>query len=105
MGYPMTFQRIISRNGLADGDYEHPPSRWLLASPTTIETDSKYTRIIELWGEQNRSLNGRLQFFAGDLRRLEHDALDERAINAYIVSKTGVDADTVALVLRAFMEW
>jgi hypothetical protein len=108
MGYPMTYQRVISRNGLADGDYGTLPTRWagpLSGGPTTYRDDPEWQRTFEMWAAERKQLAGRIQSIAGDLRRLEGDALDEQAITVYIVNKTGVDMDTVALVLRAFMEW
>lgn len=84
MGYPMTFQRVVNRNGLKDGSYEYPPSMW--------------------FGDAE-GLRKRAMLLAGDLRRLENDALDEQAICGHIADRTGIDRDTVAAVLKEFISW
>lgn len=116
MGYPMTWQRFISRNGLKDGGYEHLPQKLEagLSLPEKIE-DWPHTDAISI-DDLKRSLAPSLldtarryqrafRNLAGDLRRLESDTVDEKATCRYIADRTGVDADTVAIVLKEFMQW
>ncbi len=84
MGYPMTWQRFIRRNRLTEGDY--------VVSPDAFWTGSQ-------------EVPQRVRNMMGDLRRLEKDALDERAICVHIAKETGTDAETVAAVLKEFMSW
>jgi hypothetical protein len=85
MGYPMTFRRVVNRNGLNDGDYGKPPQTW-----------SAYG---------GSDLSQKATLLAGDLRRLERDAVDENAICAHIAGKTGIDREIVAAVLKEFISW
>lgn len=112
MGYPMTYQRVIGRNRIADGNYDAPPSEWsagragghvrgLTADQLEVIIASHnrwFNEAVENW-------NRRLQNLAGDLRRLEKDAIDENATAKYIASRINVHVDVVAAVLREFMNW
>jgi hypothetical protein len=116
MGYPMTWQRFVNRNGLVDGDYQKPPKSWPQPRGAThIGLDEEFcgfqdaealarayrnSRQREL--DDHTGLVHRFGGLAGDLRRLETDALDERAICGLIAEKTGLDADSVAAVLKEF---
>jgi hypothetical protein len=93
MGYPMTYSRLIHRNGLVDGTYG--------STGTTVNIAA-----LPEWAQQPVALMaGRFGAICGDLRRLEKDALDEHAICDHIADKTGIDRDTVAGVLREFFAW
>jgi hypothetical protein len=111
MGYPMTLRRVLDRNGLRDGDYGQTPQNLKHGAPTTVRSvndEWKITRYFEnerLWHEDAERWNGRMANLAGDLRRLEHDTLDENAICKHIAGRTGVDADSVAAVLKAYLEF
>jgi hypothetical protein len=116
MGYPMTYSRILDRNGLKDGDYDTPPERWFLNAPATawsiMENRSSKEEILahgkhleEIYKEHCKRVQGRITMLTGDLRRLEKDTLDEGTTVQTIAAQTGVDTDTVAAVLRAFIAW
>jgi hypothetical protein len=93
MGYPMTWKRFINRNSLQEGGYAN-------AQLTGANLDS-----MTGWpGDAMRQASQRFRMIMGDLRRLEQDVVDEKAICNQIVSRTGIDKDTVAAVLKAFME-
>lgn len=90
MGYPMTFRRFVDRNRLlASGGHKAPgysvPSA--AAGPMTTEEGQLRAAI------------------AGDLIRLIEDSLDEQAICRYIASRTGIEQETVAVVLQEFFAW
>jgi hypothetical protein len=76
MGYPMTYRRVVNRNGLT-GDYEHEP-------PVPLNTVRK-------------------SLVAGDLRRLEKDCRDRWHLDAY-AAVTGVPVESVKAVLDAFFD-
>ena len=108
MGYPMTWKRLLHRNGLTDGDYTTAPQMWGKRVNTRdkgmLETDDALLAVVapslrervEQYDRQSRN-------FAGDLRRLELDARDEGAVCAEVARRTGIEADTVAAVLAEFM--
>lgn len=109
----MTYQRVIKRNRLSDGDYQQPPAAWhssgtAIVDPQTLEKDA-LIHVIDFWkkaiNDQAASFNGRLGQLAGDLRRLERDAVDEGSVNAYIAERTGLDREVVAAVLKEFISW
>lgn len=106
MSYPMTWQRVVKRNGLEDGDYG--------VTPTAIHYDVAVNKnpaddgepmVAQVRREALVRLTGRFQNLAGDLRRLERDSQDERATCKYIAARIGVDEDTVAAVLKEFLAW
>lgn len=109
MGYPMTFDRFVKRNGLADGDYGTPPHRWRFR----LNVDSPGLATMEelrnaQWPEVGKEVKegeARIATLAGDLRRLEQDATDESALCLHIASRTGLTADVVAAVLKEFIAW
>lgn len=111
MGYPMTYQRVVSRNQLADGSYEGPPRWWDMTAPNTvlIESDEDKAKffdgIVLRWREQAKQANNRARMLAGDLRRLEVDTADEGATCQHIATRTGVDPEVVAAVLKEFIGW
>lgn len=102
MGYPMSWRRVISRNGLHEGDYASPPVGWQV-HVNVREQDDAVDRVAAVRRERCLAYQRQASSLAGDLRRLEHDALDESAVCQSIVSKTGVAADDVAAVLQAFL--
>jgi hypothetical protein len=115
MSYPMTYQRVIHRNGLHEGGYTDDPARryskvgpeYAFPERSKFAAEVDYEAILRgeignLRGEIDR-LHGQRMSLLGDLRRLEADALDERAICQHIASRTGIDVETVAAVLQGFM--
>jgi hypothetical protein len=83
MAYPMTYRRVLDRNHLQDGDYGQPPAGW---RHLTAE------------------LNQGFAMLAGDLRRLEHDAVDGQALCHEIAERSGQTPEVVASVLREFFD-
>lgn len=74
MGYPMTYGRVVNRNGLT-GDYGHD---------VNAERDANLRRII-----------------AGDLRRLEKDQRDPQHLARY-AKYAGVTPGQARKILDAF---
>lgn len=101
MGYPMTFQRVLHRSGLNTGNYGQCPPRapfWGVnekpeALATWLPELSRRVADARSW-----AMN-----LAGDLRRLEEDAVDEAAICTQIATRTGLPRDVVAAVLKEFI--
>lgn len=104
MSYPMTYQRVIHRNGLADGDYEKPPGVWQ-CRVNTREIDDINASVSKVRRKRLLEYENSVSILAGDLRRLEQDTRDERATCAYIAHRTGVDKEEVAAVLKEFLDW
>lgn len=112
-GYPMTLKRVINRNQLQDGDYQTLPKQWwfLLQKPGPVDHLSAAQQIQTLASfydhfiNQLNNLEGKIKLLAGDLRRLERDAVDEDGICKYIAQKTQIDENTVAAVLKEFMDF
>lgn len=86
MGYPMTYTRLVGRNGLMR-DYTD-------AAPYRDETGgvAQRDRVVDL-----RCTIG------GDMRRLEQDSRDPRHLDAY-ARATGLAPEQVNAVLDAFFE-
>lgn len=82
MGYPMTYQRVLNRNRLKDGDYQESP-------PIHI----------------NGMTKGQIENLLGDLRRLEQDTQDENALVKHIQFRTNIDPEVIAAVLKEFINW
>jgi hypothetical protein len=118
----MSWQRLINRNGLKDGDYGQAPERWASLTNTSAReplppeafdavpegereavvlnstqslSNHRAERVIR-YENQAKSL-------AGDLRRLEKDIVDEGALCKEIARKVNMDADIVAAVLKEFV--
>lgn len=104
MGYPMTWQRLVSRNGLQEGDYDELPFQWAVRVNTNREDDG-ITAVGKIRRERLREYERQVSMLVGDVRRLERDAKDEGAVCAYIAHRTGVAADNVAAVLKEFIDW
>lgn len=108
MGYPMSFRRILDRNNLHDGDYGNPPLRWNqgIAGPVTVLVDDAegLMKVLLVEQEKLRNLMSKLSLLAGDIRRFKHDAVDEDYICKYIADELHLDEETVAMVIRKFME-
>lgn len=102
MGYPMTYQRVLNRSRIADGDYSTPPSGWRV-----INTDASASalQMADYWRKGLEGAEAQFKSLCGDLRRLERDAIDEGAICKVISDRTGIDAETVAAVLKEFMAY
>lgn len=102
MGYPMTWRRVIARNGLQEGDYQTAPMSW--HSRVNIrEQDDEMPALGKHRRERIEAYERQAKVLCGDLRRLESDALDEAAVCNAIHRLTGVAVDDVAAVLQAFM--
>lgn len=109
MGYPMTFRRLLNRNGLTEGNYGHsggPSLPWQiqvnLTHPGLLEPDKLAVVQWPYAVDRLKRYESQAALLLGDLRRLESDTVDEGWICKTIASKTGVDPDTVAAVLK---EW
>jgi hypothetical protein len=112
----MTFRRLLHRNGLDKGDYIDGGDYRNLLRPVLQPfppkgrfpdcTDARYVEMlhehIDLLGKALFGWDQWRQLILGDLRRLEADALDERALCQEVARSTGVDADVVAAVLQEF---
>lgn len=97
MGYPMTFGRLLGRNGLKTGGYGTRMS--------TVNLDGDSGLFARYWREALIHSDSKWGLLLGDLRRLEADAVDERAICKHVSQSTGIDEDTVAIVIKEFMSW
>lgn len=107
MGYPMTLDRVIHRNGLATGDYDHP-AEWALNvnldSLGLVKSQEEFDQImVDDYRRRIREYEQKARMLLGDLRRLEHDAVDEDGTCRIVASRSGVDPETVAVVIREFM--
>ena len=103
----MTFQRVLRRNGLEQGDYDQTPERHRMG---VVTVNIGETPPEDFLRRQHFPMAQRLADYerafralTGDLRRLEHDARDEGGICRVISSRTGIDADVVAAVLMEFI--
>lgn len=101
MGYPMTYRRVISRNSLPEGDYESIPHS-LQTCVNVNPKDDGYADIGQVRRERLLQYEGQFRSLCGDLRRLERDAVDEKAVCEGIAMRTGIDVDTIAAVLLEF---
>jgi hypothetical protein len=105
MGYPMTFRRVVNRNGLGEGDYSgNLPYQWSTRGVVPEAGDPSVYQLPFLV-ERIRGYERGLHMLLGDLRRLEADTVDENTTCKHIASRTGIDVDTVAAVLKEFMSW
>jgi hypothetical protein len=83
MGYPMTYARLVGRNGLNGEGYNH--------------TDPK-TGVHAVGSEEVvRSM------VRGDMRRLEHDQRDEQHLKLY-AEHAGITTEQAKLVLDLFFK-
>ena len=116
MGYPMTWRRVIGRNGLIEGGYTDPGRHKVnlnLDNPGLMNKDLPQEERVKKFQEHLgpdfakllKSNEQSWQALLGDLRRLEADVIDERGICQHIASRTGIDPDTVAAVLQEFMNF
>jgi hypothetical protein len=110
MGYPMSYQRVIHRSGLQTGGYGDLPvylNRTVLEGGHTdaVTEDEAWLSRRPFIIESVKALEGRWSMLLGDLRRMETDTLDERATCEHIATRTGIDAEIVAAVLKDFMAW
>ncbi len=110
MGYPMTYKRVVNRNSLAEGGYVAggvPTRRWT-ATREKFNADVDYEGVlvdqIDRLYESLAASENRLNLIRGDLRRLEADTVDENVICQVIANRTGVEVDSVAAVLKAWMQ-
>lgn len=111
MGYPMTYRRFVSRNGLGEGGYDHSgkplPVQWAKHINTThpgIGTPEGLRDVIwPLAVDRLHQYEVQVAMLLGDLRRLEEDTVDEGPLCAMIAQKAGVDKEVVAAVLQAWL--
>lgn len=108
MGYPMTFKRLINRGRWNDGDYTKPPEAWQIqvniGELGLIKTDEEFIQHLgPYWRKRLQEYETMSRSFAGDLRRLEKDAVDEDAYCNVIAQRTGVPSDIVAIVIKEFI--
>ena len=103
MGYPMTWARVINRNGLKEGDYDKAPWSWQVNLNLDIASIDKY--IQDEMPKKLREYEGRIKILVGDIRRLEKDAVDENVICKIVAQRTGIDANIVAAVIKEFMSY
>lgn len=103
MGYPLTWQRLVRRNKLTDGDYATTPSGWAPDVNVNSTVDPAAALSI-LQAQRLRLLRYEKQatLLAGDVRRLEADARDEQAICEHLSQRTRLPAADVAAVLKEF---
>ena len=102
----MTFRRFVRRNRLDRGDYGDPGDHAVgvnLESVSPITGEDQREHFLPLWTQRLVRYENEFKALLGDLRRLEQDALDERAIVSLIVRRTGLDSDAVAAVLQEFL--
>lgn len=103
MGYPMTWLRVIRRNGMERGDYERAGWKWQANVNTQPLVDPRaHADILEVRRERIQQYENAARLLFGDLRRLELDALDENSICHWIADRTVVAPDVVAHVLKEF---
>lgn len=107
LGYPMTWQRLINRNGLGDGDYDREPESWRGRSQRLPYVADLFTpkerQLLDQKNADREQVGVAMRLLAGDLRRLEQDAVDERAIARFVAQRTHLELDVVAAVLKEFM--
>lgn len=104
MSYPMTFKRFVNRNGMT-GDYGTRISTVNLDQPGLLGQEHFLTTMAPHWRDALLHIDMRWGCILGDLRRLEKDGQDEDAICKHIAERTGVDPETVAVVLKEFLTW
>jgi hypothetical protein len=100
MGYPMTWIRIILRNGLIDGNYVDSPTHWAVNCNMSKESDATMGAVRREYLER---FDHKIKMLTGDVRRLEEDVTDEAAICQRIADKLKMNKDDVAAVLLEFM--
>lgn len=98
----MTYRRVVSRNGLTQGDYGKADlTHWPL-----ININNKPEALAAFLPEVSKyiqDLQSRLGLLLGDLRRLEHDTQDEGSIARQIQQRTGIDSGVIAAVLKEYI--
>jgi hypothetical protein len=107
LGYPMTWQRVVNRNRLAVGDYDnagdHAARVNLHNKGGLYDDDTFYSQVGPFYVERIKGYESQMKSILGDLRRLEKDTVDEGEIAKHIASRTDIDVDTVAAVLKEFI--
>lgn len=114
MGYPMTWKRVLNRNGLVDGDYGQAPSRYQIRvnihedpqrvlSYTTGKSETIAEHMAPDWIKRIQEYENSSKMLAGDIRRLEQDAVDEGSLCQEIARRSGVDKEIVAAIIKEFL--
>ena len=116
MGYPMTWRRVIGRNGLHKGGYDDAGQHKVCMNmgivgivkpdvPMEIQLRNVYASMGPDYVRHIETNENNWKILLGDIRRLEADVADEKTICRHIATRTGVDPDTVATVLKEFMNY
>lgn len=106
MSYPMTWKRMLNRNGLGEVDKwttlgGAAPNGWSIRT-NLQEADDGNAAVGKVRRERLTQMEGQAKRLAHDMIRLRHDTLDEDAILNRIVDATGIDPNDVAAVLAAW---
>lgn len=110
MGYPMTYQRVISRSGLAPNS--QPSVAYNLAEvdrnvlaklPDDAARISLLTFRVDDLAKLATNAQRHHANLKDDLRRLERDATDEGSIIRQLHDRTGIPRDHIAGVLKEFL--
>lgn len=102
----MTYQRVLHRNGIETGGYFGVPDKWQQQVNTQVPAGMTLEQAhFDVVARRLDSIVDQVRLLLGDLRRLEEDATDEKAICQVIASRTNIDADTVAAVLKEFLSY
>lgn len=111
MGYPLTWQRFINRNRLAEGGYGTVMTgvNTRMHEELTADRFNEDVVIADVLrdslhyvSDEIVKMNSRWSMLLGDLRRLEYDAVDEQSICLSIAQRTRLDPEIVATVLKEF---
>jgi hypothetical protein len=111
----MTYQRVVNRNHLNEGGYGDPGRHAINVNlgPDGYDHredpngDAFTAAIFPHAATRLRDYERAFTMLLGDLRRLEHDAVDENVngVCGYIAQRTGIESEVVAAVLKEFMAW
>lgn len=104
----MTYRRVLARNGLTKGDYStNVWKRGPWPERSEFNADVDYDAACRRQVDEAWEMVGRIEqaksALLGDLRRLEDDAVDEKAICQFISETTHVERDIVAAVIKEFI--
>ena len=97
MGYPMTWQRLIHRNGITP-DF---PMQWD-ANVNTSEQHDTIANLSRIRAERLERLAKQGASLQADVARLVIDAQDEQALCRHIAERALIPPDVVAAVLKEF---
>lgn len=95
MGYPMTWRRVIQRNGI------EAPGIWDAMVNISADVDASVS-VSAVRRERIVCYADQVRLLRDDIRRLIQDSQDETAVCAQIYRRTGLATDIVAAVLKEF---